>query len=151
MDSKFDPTYSPFTDADTDTPAVIASLAPKVPVDSEVKKLLVVVGKGIRDAQAGHDKYLDSKPQIALSFQKNMITLMRLQLDALRMNFEMQGGKLAPTSNTNSTTNNNLLVLDNDARSRLANILSGQNVMGSSERVPVAEPLAGNGGGSLRE
>ena len=151
MSSEFDPTLSPFTDADSNTPAVIASLAPEVPMDKEVKRLLVVIGKGVRDAQAGHDKYLDTKPQIALSFQKNAITLLRLQLDALRMNFEMQGGKLQPQSNTSSTTNNNLLVLDDGTRSRLANILSGQDILGATARVPVTEPLAGSCGGSLRE
>jgi len=150
MNDDFDPTLSPFTDADTlpdgapgTLPAVCAPKA--VPLDHEIKKLIVCINKGIRDAQNGHDLNLKEKPQIALSFQKNQILLMRLQLDAIRMNFELQGGKLSqPVSNT--TTTNQTLVLTNESRRTLADLLSGQGFLGAPEGTSAVQPLARDGG-----
>lgn len=150
MGDDFDPTLSPFTDADTlpdGAPATLPSVcAPKaIPLDHEVKRLIVCINKGIRDAQNGYDLNLKEKPTVALGFQKNQILLMRLQLDAIRMNFELQGGKLSqPVSNT--TTTNQTLVLTNESRTTLAALLSGQGLVGAPAGAATVQPLAGDGG-----
>ena len=141
--SDFDPTLSPFSEEDDVVSAIAQAGAADVPVNNEVKRLIVCINKGVRDAQNGYDKHITEKPQVAMSFQKNMILLLRLQLDALRFNFEMQGGKL---SQPTSTTTNQTLVLTNDARLTIADLLSGKGLMGGPERIPTAEPLAGDGG-----
>ena len=141
MPDDFDPTLAPFQDEEV--PALAGASVANIPVNPEVKKLIVCISKGVRDAQGGYDKNLAEKPQVAMSFQKNMILLLRLQLDAIRLNYEMQGGKL---SQPTSTTTNQTLVLTNDARSTIADLLSGKGFMGEPARVPAAEPLAGDGG-----
>lgn len=143
MAADFDPTLSPYEDSASEMPAL--AKAASVPVDIEIKKIIVAIGKGVRDAQTGYDKTITDKPNVAATFQKNMIALLRLQLDAVRMNFEMQGGKLSPQNQNNSTLNQTL-VLTNGAREHIANLLSGQASLGAAAGVAIAEPLAGNGG-----
>lgn len=148
MDSAHDATLSPYEDAES---GVIAEVAPTaIPMDKEVKKILVCINKGVRDAQNGYDKYVNSVPKIALEFQKNMITLMKLQLEAVRTNFELQGGKVSQPTSVSSTTNQTL-VLTHDARANIANLLSGQGLLGATTRAPVAEPFARDSSGGVRE
>lgn len=143
MAPDFDPTLSPYDDAAAEVPA-LASATNNIPMNHEIKKVIVAINKGVRDAQNGYDKTITDKPGVAATFQKNMIALLRLQLDAVRMNFEMQGGKLSPQTQTNQTLNQTL-VMTNGTTKHIADLLSGQAVMGAPAGITVAEPLAGDG------
>ena len=143
MADDFDPTLSPYDDA-AEVPA-LASQMTSVPMDGEVKRVILAINKGVRDAQNGYDKTIEQKPGVAATFQKNMIALLRLQLDAIRMNFEMKGGKLTPQAQTNQTLHQTV-VMTNGTTKFIADLLSGQAVMGAPASVAVAEPLAGDGG-----
>lgn len=144
MGNSFDPTLSPYDEGAVVPDVISPAAAPiNVPMNLEVKRLIVAISKGVRDAQSGYDKTIENKPAAAASFQKNMIALLRLQLDAIRMNYEMHGGKLSPQA---TSTVNQTVVMSNDTRQVLADLLSGHRPMGASAGVAVAEPLAGNGG-----